>query len=397
MKKAMRGFKMNSPLKQTKSEGETNPNKSKTGGEQSTIRTYPGIEGGYNVTVTERKVKRLHNVEMPKESTTQKRTTPGGHVKELLKGAKNLGPNYRPSEALRKKSNKALAEAKAKDAAESKLTPTETPSKGKSKTVEVEETELMTKPELTKAKEGTTNDVFTSEQKRKHIRTEKLSNRRERQEGRQELRSDIKAVRNTADWAKMSGKERQAAIYEIKHGQTSEEKASGKSALDRFGDIKSNAEISRAKKFGQGELNLKRVKQAKEKPGERTAAEAAQFLENKNAGVGYSGIGRISLETEYGKGNVKAEAGGEKVKATDETRPDVTGKTGKSITEKTTTRDEDSGNANMPNNYEKNPPYMSSLRQNQGPESSPTKMLKRGFTMKGFGSKIGFNFNNRKK
>lgn len=94
-----------------------------------------------------------------KETTTV--TVPGkkstSNVDALRKGAKNLGPNYKPSAAERARANKRLADAKAKDAAastpetvvEKPAAPTENESNDASKSFEADRTEVvgMTAPD----------------------------------------------------------------------------------------------------------------------------------------------------------------------------------------------------------------------------------------------------------
>ena len=367
MKNTNRGFKLASPLKQT------GPGDSKKASETTTSsKSYPAQSGGYKVTATETKVKK---------SATGATVGVGGNEAKLKKGAKNLGANYRPSKAETAAANKRLKAAREKDKAAGESTKA---------TAASEETTTKVSPELTEAKAGTTSDTFTPEERRMQNRGEKIVMRQERQMGKQALRREKQAIKGSAEYKSMTGAERRAAKYELKHGQTNEQKASGKSTLDRFGpEAKSNAEQARKMKQGQGEQSLSYIKQQKERPGEATTTRNAQYLQGKNT--------EFSSSTKNYEDVQKAEEGGKKIKAeASDKLPEVTPGT------KSTSSSESSSTTNKPKEepkkYDatKSAPFLAA--GNQGPENAPSKMKASAlkFVMKGFGSKAGFNFNKKK-
>ena len=370
MKNMKRGFKLTSPLKINEGGGDSQ----KASNASSSTKSYPAQSGGYKVTAKE---------------TTIKRSATGAEVKATPKAER-----YRKARpkgwsdaklAAHNKKKRAEWDAQDKKAEESKAS-----SKSGS-----EETKMEVTPELTEAKAGTTSDTFTPEERRMQNRGEKIVMRQERQMGKQALRREKQSIKNSAEYKSMTSAEKKAAKYELKYGQTNEQKASGKSALDRFGaDTKSNAEQARKMKMGQGEQSLAYIKQQKERPGEATTTRNAQYLQGKNT--------EFSSNTKNYEDVQKEAKGGEKIKADpSENLPSVTPGTSSKSSSEASSSTTTSKLKEEPKKYDysKNAPFLAA--GNQGPTSDPNAVGKMRssalkFVMKGFGSKAGFNFNKKK-
>ena len=354
MKSTRKGFKLTSPLKQT------GPGDNKKSSEaSSSTKSYPAQSGGYKVTATETKVKK---------SATGATVSEGGNLAALRSKGKNLGPNYKPSKAETAKANKLEAEAKAKDKAAASSSKDTSGS---------EDTTIKTTPELTEKQTGTTSDTFTSEERRVQNRGEKVVNRQERQLGKQGLRRDKRAMKSSADWDKMTSAEKKAAKYELKKGQTSEDKASGKKGIleTKFGkEFKENVEQERKMAKGQGEQNKSLTRQEIEKPGEATTTRKDQY--NKGANPIFTSRTKNYEDTQ------KEVEGGKKIKAEPGSiLPEVTPGTKSTSSSESTSNNTDGAEKKK---------YDFSAEGNKIPVSigkMRSSALK--FVMKGFGSKLG--------
>lgn len=286
--------------------------------------------------------------------------------------------------------------------------------------------------------EGTTSDTFTAEERRIQNRGEKINMRQERQLGRQGLRRDKRFMKQSADWQKMTPEERKAAMNELKHGKASDDTTP--SQLDRFGKgFKDRVNKEREMKHGQGEMNKALIDQEIKNPGDARATRMEQYTQGK---------GWInSTETQNKADILKADAGGKEVKVTEEekkTLPDVargetkTSSTSSSSSSKTNAEKsgekarsyfqealkkfdsnktitsspgdnkEQSDPTSRANAVKATTPEKDAISQARSisrenskwgkEDDSPLNMTKKasGFSMKGFGSKIGFNFNNKK-
>lgn len=370
MNNMKRGFKLTSPLKINDAGGDSK----KASDASSSTKSYPAQSGGYKVTAKE---------------TTIKRSATGAEVKATPKAER-----YRKARpkgwsdaklAAHNKKKRAEWDAQDKKAAESKAS-----SKSGS-----EETKMEVTPELTEAKSGTRSDTFMPEETRMQNRENIIDKRNERKTGKQTLRKNKQAMKNSAEWDTMTRAEKKAAKYELQHGQTSKQKESGQSALSRFGkDLQVSSDKARQMKYGQGELNQMEVKQQIERKGEAETTRGNQYLGNKNP--------QSTTSTEDYRNAEKQTKGGEKIKADpSENLPSVTpGTSSKSMSESSSSTTT-SKLKEEPNKYDysKNAPFLAA--GNQGPTSDPNaagKMRSSAlkFVMKGFGSKAGFNFNKKK-
>jgi hypothetical protein len=368
MKNMKRGFKLTSPLKATTGGG---GDKNTSASSSTTTTSNPAQSGGYKVTSTK---------------TTVKKSDTGAEVKIAPKAERYKKPRPKgwsdAKLAAHNKKKRAEWDAQDKKAEESKAS-----SKSGS-----EETTTKNTPELTEEKAGTTSDTFTSEERRVQNRGEKVVNRQERQLGKQGLRRDKRAMKSSADWDKMTSAEKKAAKYELKKGQTAEDKASGKKGIleTKFGkEFKENVEQERKMAKGQGEQNKSLTRQEIERPGEATTTRKAQYDQGANP-LDRSNTKNYAEVTKAVEGNkkVKVEPGSKLPESVEGTT-----KTSNSETKSTTSAPKEE-----PKKYDatKNAPFLEA--GNQGPENAPSKMKASAlkFVMKGFGSKAGFNFNKKK-
>lgn len=370
MNNMKRGFKLTSPFKINEGGG----NSQKASDSSSSTKSYPAQSGGYKVTAKETTVKRSATgaeVKSTPKATRYKKARPKGWSDAKL--------------AAHNKKKRAEWDAQDKKAEESKAS-----SKSGS-----EETKMEVTPELTQAKAGTRSDTFTPEETRMQNRENLIDKRNERKSGKQTLRKNKQAMKNSADWDTMTRAEKKAAKYELQHGQTTKQKELGQSALSRFGkDLQASSDKARQMKYGQGELNQMEVKQQIERKGEAETTRGGQFTRNANTGS--------TSNTEDYRNAEKDVKGNEKIKADpSENLPEVTpGTSSKSSSEAssstTTTKAKEEPKKY---DYSKNAPFLAA--GNQGPLGDPNAVGKMKssalkFVMKGFGSKAGFNFNKKK-
>lgn len=408
MKKTVRFHRGDSPFKMKT----TSPLKDGGGEEKGTDATSSKTtrkavdEEGNLVNAT---TKRTHYKEVKKSAQNRQIGTNVADIKGKAIKSKKLEGYGLTHPKARAKSNAALAEAQKKD---EENAPSSESASAKN-TIETTHKQIPT-PGV----RGTSNDVFSSGQKRKAIREEKITNRGERQEGKQELRKDRQYMKHTKEWADMSGSERASAKKELRQG-------GGETIKSKFGeDMNTDVATSHKKRWGQGELNKARVKEAEETPGQRVAAEKAQNIENKNAGSIY-GKGRLSTETNYGEGNKKHVEASPTTKASEEDKKrlpvSIEGSTSSETSNDSTSSESKGKNFSQYANK-----VASSLFQNKGNQNNPTASSKEkptttpvegaqkkndttdvksvanmtrkasGFSMRGFGAKAGFNFNNKK-
>ena len=296
------------------------------------------------------------------------------------------------------------------------------------KTEEQAASGTTSKVELDKAKAspGTRSSTFHPWEQRQQNRREKIVKRQERQMGRQELRRDWRSMKNSAEWDKMSSEERKAAKYEFKHGKTKDQTTSN---LDRFGkDFSANVEQSRKRKEGQGELNKAQVRQEIERPGEATTTQMDQNLKGARRGdVSRTGnYEDVKKEVKEGDPVVLSDAEmasreaaelGTKVESTSSASSKET------PTPRTNTPNSDTNATKASNRFTemmakqtsvlgaKPSEYNSKLMKPEVKptaeakfgrgekmleEETPLKMQKSSFSLKGFGSKSGYNFNKNK-
>lgn len=407
-----------SPLKQTKG-GEEESNKTV---EKKGVRV--GNLAATKTTTTVREVKKSATG----AKVEAKKSASGRNVKAYKNTYnKDLGPNYKPSKAAIMKQEKALADAKAKDAAEAKANAGAAP-EAMNKTAEQSASGTTSKVELDKAKAspGTRSSTFHPWEQRQQNRREKIVKRQERQMGKQELRRDWRSMKNHAEWGKMTSEERKAAKYEFRHGKTKDQTTSN---LDRFGkDFSSNVEQSRKRKEGQGELNKAQVRQEVERPGEATTTQMDQNLKGARRGdVSRTGnYEDVKKEVKEGDPVVLSDAEmasreaaelGTKVESTS------SASSKEMPAPRTNTPNSDTNATKASNRFTemmakqtsvlgaKPSEYNSKLvkpevkptaetKFSRGEkmleEDTPLKMRKSNFNLKGFGSKSGYNFNKNK-
>lgn len=273
---------------------------------------------------------------------------------------------------------------------------------------------------------GTRSSTFHPWEQRQQNRREKIVKRQERQMGRQELRRDFRSMKNSAEWGKMKPEERKAAEYEFKHGRTKDQTTSN---LERFGkDFAANVEQSRKRKEGQGELNKAQVRQEIERPGEATTTQMDQNLKGARRGD-------VSGTANYGDVQKKVEAGGPVELSAEDQKSLENERVGTRIEKVTSSNSKETpvARTNTPNsdtNIEKSTNKFAEMIKKKDevlsnkpsdfksklakPEAKPTaetkfgrgekmleeetplKMRKSNFSLKGFGSKSGYNFNKNK-
>jgi hypothetical protein len=361
MKNTKQGFKLTSPFKLKDGPGD---GKKTTEASTSSTKSMPAQSGGYAVTSTQTTVKKLGTGEevkiVPKAERYKKdRSAWKGSDASLL---------------VHNKKKRAGWDEQDKKAGESQA-------KNKSS---YDETTTKNTPELTEGKTGTTSDTFTSEEKRVQNRGEQVTNRQERKTGRQNLNRDLRSMKNSADWDKMTSAEKKAAKYELKKGQTSEDIAAGKKGIleTKFGkEFKANTEQARKMKYGQAEQNKSTIRQEIERPGEATTTRKAQYDQG-------AGANSRTLTKNYADVQKEVE-GNKKIKvAPDSKLPEsVEGTTRTSSSEST------SGNQDAVEDKK----YNFLAADNKIPDSiNKPKPSAFKFVMKGFGSKAGFNFNKKK-
>ena len=418
MKKTVRFHRGDSPFKMKENGASKGGGGDEKTGSTSSTETKKAVDSSGNlVNATTTKT----HVQAAKKSAQNKSIgTNVANIKKKGIKSKSLENYGLKHPAERAKANAALAEAKKKD--EASIDSDSSSSK------DVEETKNKNIP--TPGVKGTSNDVFTAKEKRDQIRNEKLSNRGERQEGKQELRKDKQYMKHTKEWGSMTGSERSSAKKELKQG-------GGDTIKSKFGeDLNKDVETSHKKRWGQGELNKARVKEAEETPGQRVAAEKAQFVEAKNAGG--RGGKRLSTETNYKEGNVKKVEASPTTKASEEDKSklpiSIEGSKETSASSETSkenaTEKPKSIFAKMLNNFDAKKTTSTKAEPaattNNKEQSDATSQLQKrgtttpevpaqkkddttdvksvanmtrkasGFSMKGFGAKAGFNFNSKK-
>lgn len=110
--KTIKAFKLTSPFKETKKDGsETNT------GKKAAQKQEVSKSGWTGVSTSSAAGSKINQTEAATVTVPGKKST--ANVDALKKGAKNLGPNYKPTAAETARANKRLAEARAKDAAAS--------------------------------------------------------------------------------------------------------------------------------------------------------------------------------------------------------------------------------------------------------------------------------------
>lgn len=413
-------FKMMSPLKEADGPDDNNSESSSSSSENI-------ARSGDTKVILRRKVKKREATSNVEVQGPKQRPMMGNEAYK----------KYLATETTAQKIKRLAREAKEKaedDAARQRVKDAKNSNKKAGEDIEEEAVPVKT-PKV----EGTTSDTFTSEERRIQNRGEKVTMRQERQLGRQTLRRNKRFMKGSAEFKSMTPEERRAAINELKYGKSSSDKTP--SQLDRFGeDFKSRTEQARKMKGGQGEMNNALVDQEVKNPGDARATRMEQYTQGK----GWVN----STETQNKADILKADAGGKDVKVTEEekkTLEDVPlGKRtySKDSSSSTKTKAEETPkDGNKPNSEaakekaktyfqnalnkfdanklisgkaepaatqnnkeqsdalekhrERKPltPVDSSL---EGQPSSVAKMASKGFSMKGFGSKSGFNFNNKK-
>jgi hypothetical protein len=352
MKNVRTPFKINSPFKQE------DPIKNKT------VSSGQGNVGGnlYN-TRTEKTVSRTEAIAEKTKAQGVKKSASAGSPKfnAAFAAARKSKKSEFSFGGKKYKTNIAKKEAPKKEEPKK-----ETPKAGSETTT----TKVTGTPVLTEGKPSSYIDTFTPEERRMQEREVKISKRKEKEEGSQNIRRTAKFAKSEAKSQGKSGKEARQVKRDVKSGKVTE---GTKAALGS-----ENADLARSeylKSKWQGPISQGGKKYSKDM--------AEQAVATSGVGGKMAGANAMSgarTEYEYIKDGKKSqyEEGGKNVKATADVPEAKLGETSetKTLDQKTNASAEDNKNFSK---------YAGAIKS----------ALK--FKMLGFGSKSGYNFTSKKK
>ena len=398
------------------------PLKLENGEEKGTtsVEKKPVRVGKYAATKTTTSVREVKKAATGAKVET-KQNAPGQNLANLRASRKKiLKRKAYPAET--RNANRLEAEARAKDAAVAKKP------EATGKAEEQMTTGNKVNVELEKAvgSPGTRSSTFKPWEQRQNLRRDRIVVNKEKREGRRGVRNAMNFVRNSADWKKMTSEERAAVKSEIKQGRLKDQKDS---ALTRFGDdFQSTTEQFRKMKYGQGASAKAKAKYQIEHPEEAADAMMGQGIKNLNPvkTTGFQNLEGIKKEVKAG-GPVELSAEEQKSLENERAGTRIEKVTSSKSTEtpapKTNTPNSDAAITKSTNQFAealkrkdavldaKPSDFKSKLAKPEAKptaeakfgrgekmleEETPLKMRKSNFSLKGFGSKSGYNFNKNK-